>query len=102
MKIAITSSNGQTVDTHFGHTELLYIYELSPKPVLVEKRTCDKYCSTDSNHDFRADKFSVVYDKLKDCSILYTKKIGDTPMAKLLEKGVKVIEFSGEVNEIFE
>lgn len=102
MKIAITSSNGKEVDTHFGQAKFLYVYELSPVLSFIEKRECEKYCSADSNHEFKPQKFDLVYDKIKDCDVLYTAKIGDTPLAKLLNKGLKVIEYKGGIEKIFE
>lgn len=103
MKIAITSSNGKNVDTHFGKAKEFYIYDITPPtPKLVEKRESINYCSGVENHGFMPDKLEQVYKKIADCKILCTAKIGETPTIKLEQKGINVIEFEGSLEDVFD
>jgi predicted Fe-Mo cluster-binding NifX family protein len=88
MRIAITSNSGKYVDTHFGKAERVVVYEISSKFArLAEIRNINKYCGV-NGHGFNEDAFNAIYDKIADCDKLYTQNIGDTPAAKLTEKGI--------------
>ncbi len=103
MKVAITSSDGVSVNTHFGRAEKFYIYNVyGVEKEFVEERTCQKYCNHSEcvPHDFDKDKFERVYDTIKDCEVLYTAQIGDKPAEKLNEKNIKVIVFDGLIEKI--
>lgn len=100
MKIAITTSDGKQVDTHFGKAKVFHIFEIKQGKInLLEKRSTTAYCSSVEGHPFREDKFEAVYEVLKDCQILFTKKIGDVPAEKLREKGLEVFENNGPIVE---
>lgn len=102
MKIAITSSDGKNVDRHFGRATKFYIYELvAPVPRFIEQRKTIGYCSEEDNHNYNPNKLQLVYEKIKDCEILCTAKIGNVPAAQLQEKGINIIEFEGKLDEVF-
>ncbi|MDF1550367.1 MAG: NifB/NifX family molybdenum-iron cluster-binding protein [Bacteroidales bacterium] len=102
MKIAITSSDGKNVDKHFGRATQFYIYELvAPVPKFIEKRNSIGYCSEEDNHNYNPNKLDLVYQKIKDCEILCTVKIGNVPAAQLQEKGINIIEFEGKLEKVF-
>ncbi len=102
MKIAITSSNGKDVDTHFGKANMFYVYELTPgSQKLIEARSSENYCSGETGHGFMAEKLQIVYEIIKDCEMLCTAKIGETPAEKLQEKGINIVEFEGDLVEMF-
>lgn len=97
MKIAITTTDGKTVDQHFGKANSFHIYEMEHgKLTFVEKRFVQSYCSCVDNepvkpeHEFSLDRFFLVYEQLKDCKKLYTKQVGDTPKEKLAKNGIDV------------
>lgn len=104
MKIAITSSDGVTVDQHFGKADCFYIYEAEHgKLNFVEKRDVVAYCKSSvqsSTHNFDNDKFISVFEALKDCMKIYTKQIGDTPLQKLKEEGIEVQLCGCEIDSI--
>ena len=102
MKIAITSSNGKAVDTHFGKASKFYVYDLIPGSLkFVEVRDTINYCSGEEGHGFNASKLETVYQSIKDCEMLCTAKIGETPAAKMQEKGINIVEFEGDLIEMF-
>ena len=89
MKIAITSSGGEYIDSHFGIADKLLIYEVNEHgSKLTEIRNILPYSSGELNHEFNQSKFDLIYDSLKDCSMLYTLKIGEIVADKFLEKGI--------------
>lgn len=89
MKIAITSSDGEYIDSHFGKADKVLIYELNDKgSKLIEIRNFLPYSSGEPNHAFNQSKFDLIYSTLKDCSMLYTLKIGEIVADKFLEKGI--------------
>ena len=105
MKVAITSTNGITVDQHFGKANCFYVYEMVQGRLnFIEKRDVISYCGcvterTDS-HEFEKDRFFRVFGTIQDCKKLYTKQIGDTPMEKLKANGIEVQLCSCEISSI--
>ena len=98
MKIAITSSDGAHIDTHFGKAKRFYIFQQDKdgKKVLEEIRLSEAYSTNDlTNHKFNKNKFSEIYHLISDCDALYTEKIGDVPRKEFQSKGIKVREKSG-------
>lgn len=105
MKIAITSTDGKTVDQHFGKADSFYIYEKKDgKLNFIEKRNVVSYCGCVSvkqgDHEFDTDRFIRVFGTLQDCKKLYTTQIGDTPKAKLEANGIEIKLCSCEIDAI--
>jgi nitrogen fixation protein NifX len=103
MKIAITTSDGKIIDTHFGHASAFHIYEMENGALkFKEVRHCPPYSISDKTHGgFDAFRFGNVYEIIKDCRFLYTSKIGEIPEAKLKEKGILTEVVSAEINKVF-
>lgn len=102
MKIAICSSDGRSVNEHFGRTETFYIYEFrGNKSKFLEKRKTSKYSPPEPGHKFDSGKFEAVFNVIKDCKIVYTLKIGVLPALKLKEKGISPIEYEGGIDGLF-
>jgi predicted Fe-Mo cluster-binding NifX family protein len=98
MRIAVTSSNGEKIDMHFGKAESIYVFELdNGKIKCLEKRSVEKYCSDNPLHAFRPEDFDKVYQAIADCEVLYTEKIGIVPAEKCRSLGIKVKEKKGEI-----
>lgn len=97
MKIAITTNDGVNVNEHFGKADKFHIYDLADSKLeFIEVRDVDSYCDSssgepvDSNHKYSVDKLSIVYAKISDCVVLYTKQIGEKPQNGLTEMGIQV------------
>ena len=105
MKVAITSTDGVTVDQHFGKADCFYIYEMQHgKLSFIEKRDVISYCGCvaekPADHEFDKDRFFRVFGTIQDCKKLYTKQIGDTPTQKLQANGIEVHLCSCEIESI--
>ena len=101
MKIAVTSTDGKYVDTHFGHAHQFYIYTANCKGLkFIEVRESSAYCFTNDTHNFQDNRLDLVFSVIQDCDLLFTKKIGEVPCAKLEEKGIKVLQYRGLISEI--
>ena len=101
MKIAITSTGGEYIDTHFGKAEKVLVYEISKSGhMLLEVRNIERYCSPDKGHGFDAKKFEAIYESIKDCSKLYTMQIGGSLTERFLEKGIVVKASDSEIDRI--
>ncbi len=104
MKVAVCSSDGKNVDTHFGNAECFYIYEICGDRVInVDVRETEKYClgpDAPPDPEKMADKIMVVKETLKDCSMLFTAKIGHAPRRALVNENFKIVECEEPVNLI--
>ena len=107
MKIAITTTDGKKVDQHFGKATSFSIYEMeADKITLLETRKVESYCEqengevVDPNHEFSDNRFSRVYEQIKDCSVLYTQQIGDKPGEVLKTKGIKIQPCACDIEQI--
>lgn len=106
MRLAITTSNGEMVDLHFGKADTFYVYEISNSGLsFVGKRKVTPYCSSaampDDGHVPSEDRFNNVVETIKDCKVLYTKQIGDAPIEKLRQNGIAVQLCHCSVESIF-
>ena len=101
MKIAVTSSNGIHIDTHFGKATRIYIFQIQNNQVrFLEKRETDKYASNNPKHAFRKEAFLKVYETIKDCSVLYTREIGQVPAQRCETLGITVKRSEGEISRV--
>ena len=101
MKIAITSSDGQNVDQHFGKNKKFYVYDFKEGNIIfIEKRETECYSIGSKEHKFDAERFNKVFNLIKDCELIYTAKIGKIPFEKFKERGVKVVSYLGKISNI--
>ncbi len=87
--IAVTSLNGEKVDSHFGSFKRLYLFDSFTGEFCGVRDIEGTYNSIFFN-DFESLK--SVLGVLKDCSVLVTKKVGGFPKCLLSELGISVIE----------
>ena len=89
-RIAVASSKGTLVDTHFGHAERFDVYELGEEgSAFVESRNTASACSG-KGHDESA--FDLTLSLLSDCEAIFVSVIGYGAAAYLHEKGMRVFE----------
>lgn len=106
MKVAITSTDGVSVNEHFGKASDFLIYTIDKGSItLVEKRKVTPYCKSsqgteETPHSFNADAFLEIYNQISDCQVLYTKQIGEVPLAKFTKIGLKVQTCACEIESI--
>ena len=97
VRAAVTSSNGKTVDLHFGRCSDFRIIELdsdSGEWTIMEERRVEQTC-----HDFvhQEEHVKEVVDLLSDCSFLLTYRIGMYPYLLFQRSGVICIETPTEI-----
>lgn len=126
MLIAITTSNGIDVDTHFGKAERFLIYETdTEQPHLLGEVRAQAYCDwttslqtltteqfaatiagmrecadTPPAHRMMPEKLSAVAQALGDCRVVVTAMIGEAPQQELERLGITVHTVSAPVAEV--
>ncbi|WP_110955535.1 NifB/NifX family molybdenum-iron cluster-binding protein [Anaerosinus massiliensis] len=101
-RIAVTSSDGEAIDQHFGQAEQFTIIEIDEqknawKKIDTRSATVDKNilvlcASSCSGHKHNSIEESV--NLLADCTYLLTGKIGKHPYAALKRAGITPLEVS--------
>jgi predicted Fe-Mo cluster-binding NifX family protein len=99
MRIAIASSNGESVDQHFGQAGSFLIYEVGNGSIdFIEDRKLNH------NPDGKAhseDNLAKTVNLLKDCSAVFVLKIGLRSARYLYEHNIKSFEVAFPLNHIF-
>jgi len=86
-KIAVTSTDGRVVDSHFGHAEEIRFYEVDENGIrYLGAKPVEKYC--DENKSCETGKNDAI-SALNDCAALVTRMIGAAPEHVLSEMGVQ-------------
>lgn len=125
MLVAVTSSDGINIDTHFGKAERFLVYEVgSDAQQLVYQVPADAYCNwstmlqqdmtpeqfaetvkvmqecADSPpaHHMMPEKLASIANALGECRILVTAMIGEAPQEELERLGFEVYALDGEIN----
>ncbi len=92
MKVAFTSSTGETIDQHFGQCQTFQIWEIGPDeagPLTT--------ISAISSEDDEEDRIAARASALADCAIVYTMQIGGPAAAKLVAKKIHPMKTNTEV-----
>lgn len=104
-KIAVGTSDGETIDLHFGEIESVSVYEvdesdgshsfLESRNIVrePEKEACESGCSCGSGF---AQKIG---EAVSDCTYFLVAKIGNKPHRLLQENNVNCIEAPFEIAE---
>jgi len=98
-RIAIASSDGESVDQHFGQAINFLIYEISEGQVeFIE----DREVITNQDQEFHSDaNFERITILLKDCKAVFVRKIGERAIRYLLVNGIKSFAVDYSLNFIF-
>lgn len=99
-RIAVVSTDGVHVNDHFGKAKRFLIIDCGKDMELVADRPSETLSVGDPKHKFDGDRFTRVSDVIKDCTRVYTTRIGEVPAKKLKEMGIEVITFEGRIDEI--
>lgn len=103
MLIAIASTDGESVNEHFGRADRFLIYEVtSGTKSLITARNVKPFSTGDKSHPFDPERMAETAAAVRDCKILYCAKIGDRPREELEKLGITVIIGSGAISELFE
>lgn len=106
-RIAVTTTNGEKVDQHFGKATSFNVYDVEDGALkMVDLRQVESYCEcengepVDPNHSFEQDRFYKVKEAIKDCEKLYTLQIGEVPKQNLEIVGIAVQECKCTIDQI--
>ena len=97
VKIAVASSDGQTVNEHFGRAKSFRIYRLHDNGYeFVETRGTDAVCSGNAHDD---DALSKTAQILSDCRGVVAEQIGAGAIDALLLHRIMAFTMSGSIEE---
>ena len=96
-KIAVASSDGIVVNSHFGHATRFYIYEIvDGQEKLREIRNVAPVCQGGSHDDRRLNEN---IDRIADCKYLLVSRIGYGAAAAVEQKGIIPYEIPGIIED---
>lgn len=84
MKVAFSTEDGKTVDSHFGRCGCFSIFELDAEGY----RWLMARVITDKDNQAESDKIDRRVEAVKDCTLLFTCQIGPTAAAKVTRAGI--------------
>ncbi|MGE5413876.1 MAG: nitrogen fixation protein NifX [Syntrophomonadaceae bacterium] len=92
MKVAFTSSDGTTVDEHFGMARDFRVWEIGPDTA-APVGTVSALAASDDEEDRIAARASAI----ADCAIVCTVQIGGPAAAKLVARRIHPMKTAREV-----
>lgn len=92
MKIAFTTTDGITIDQHFGQCEKFQIWEVGPD----EAAFLETVAVTAHGGD-EEDRIAARAELLSDCAIVYTMQVGGPAAAKLIARKIHPMKTTVEV-----
>lgn len=93
MKIAFTTSTGETIDQHFGQCQIFHIWEVGPDEAAFLKAV-----SAGEPRGDEEDRIAARAELLSDCAIVYTMQIGGPAAAKLVAQKIHPMKTNSEVS----
>ena len=101
MKIAVATTDGLTVNEHFGRAKRFSIYNASPPMFdLLTEKEVEPYAAGQKDHAFDETRFQEIAEVLKGCEKIYITKIGDEPADALKVMGIEPVVYSGAIRDI--
>lgn len=96
-RVAAASSDGRTVDLHFGQAQEFYIYDLGERDWrFVEKRNIRRAIG---HNPAEFDKVRLL---LWDCEAVLVSRIGPSAAEYLLVKGLRVFEVPYPLEQVLD
>ena len=97
-RVAIASTDGETVNTHYGKSEIFYIYIVDDDEGydLLEKRSVKPVCQ-EGFHDKSA--MDIHVQQFKDCKYVIASRIGDGAIQSLTAQGITAMELPGSIDD---
>lgn len=83
MKVAFTTSDGTTIDMHFGQCGVFHVWEVTP-----DDSTFSGTVTVAEGDDDEEDRIARRAEALSGCSIVYTMAIGGPAAAKLVARRI--------------
>ncbi len=92
MKVAFTTSDGTTIDRHFGQVSDFHVWEIGPDDARFLERVSAVTTSGDEE-----DRTNARAGAVAGCAIVYTVQIGGPAAAKLVARRVHPMKTGADV-----
>jgi nitrogen fixation protein NifX len=92
MKVAFTSTDGKTVDLHFGQASEYWIWEIGAERAELLGRVSPLVTEGEDEEDRTRARANAV----AGCAIVYTQQIGSPAAAKLVARRIHPLKTGGE------
>jgi predicted Fe-Mo cluster-binding NifX family protein len=97
-RIAVATEDGLTIHQHFGRAEGFQIVDIEDGVYkFVEKRSVESSCRQGGHS---TESFDAVLKILSDCEAVVVGKIGPGAGDYLIDRGMRVFEGSGIVDDV--
>jgi nitrogen fixation protein NifX len=95
MRVAFTSTDGRTIDQHFGMTRDFWIWEIGPDR--AEQVAQVTALAVGEDEEDEEDRIAARANAIADCTIVYTVQIGGPAAAKLVARRIHPMKTTTEV-----
>lgn len=92
MKVAFTSTDGRTVDQHFGMARDFWVWEVGPERAGLVGKVSALATSEDEE-----DRIAARASAIAGCAIVYTVQVGGPAAAKLVARKIHPMKTGAEV-----
>ena len=126
MLIAVTSTDGITINQHFGHADRLLIFEVADGRLeLLRECAVTPYCTWSAairdltpeqfaatvqqmrecadgqpEHGMRPAQLAAFADAMGDCRVVVTAMIGEAPQEELARIGIEAHAVTGPIQQV--
>lgn len=103
MLVAIASTDGVTVNEHFGRAGRFLIYDVSPgRRTLIAIREVEPLSTGDKDHQFDPQRMAGVIGTVEDCRRVCCAQIGIRPRRELEKSGIEVMDGTRPIGSLCE
>jgi predicted Fe-Mo cluster-binding NifX family protein len=97
-KVAIASTDGESVNLHYGKATKFYIYSIDDEVGydLVEERLVEPVCQ-DGSHEISKMEESAL--RFNDCRYIVVSRLGAPASAALTAAGITAMELPGTIDD---
>lgn len=96
MKIAVATSDGVTINEHFGQSKSFHIYELSGDGSFDRKEV--RTITHAPSDPARAHAADLAVEQLADVDVVLAQQIGQGAVASLQSRGIKAFALKGAID----
>ncbi|HSH69350.1 MAG TPA: NifB/NifX family molybdenum-iron cluster-binding protein [Deferrisomatales bacterium] len=101
MRIAFVSTDGKTVDEHFGRANRFLVFDRTETGLEpVAERPVSPLSTGDPAHTFDAGRFASIAEALEDCQRIYCTRIGERPAGELAARGIEAVVYEGAITQV--
>jgi len=101
MQIAIASTDGDTVNEHFGKAERFLIYDCTEaRLTLLGIQPVVPLSPGDPQPPFDPERMAATIAALKGCARVYCTRIGERPQQELERAGIALVVTTGPIADL--